>query len=109
LKEIEKLCDSVLFCFSFLLVSAILNDSNYICSDDWEIPFENISDLEWLGSGAQGAVFVGRYAFYLFTSKSITLEQRCGAGAGGAESFCRSRNFWADSGFVNPYNIIQNP
>jgi hypothetical protein len=29
-------------------------------SDDWEIPFENISDLEWLGSGAQGAVFVGR-------------------------------------------------
>jgi hypothetical protein len=31
-------------------------------SDDWEIPFENISDLEWLGSGAQGAVFVGRYA-----------------------------------------------
>ncbi|KAG8038023.1 hypothetical protein G9C98_006348 [Cotesia typhae] len=28
-------------------------------SDDWEIPFENISDLQWLGSGAQGAVFSG--------------------------------------------------
>lgn len=28
--------------------------------DDWEIPFENISDLAWLGSGAQGAVFSGR-------------------------------------------------
>lgn len=28
-------------------------------SDDWEIPFENISDLHWLGSGAQGAVFQG--------------------------------------------------
>ncbi|CAB3365122.1 Hypothetical predicted protein [Cloeon dipterum] len=27
--------------------------------DDWEIPFESISDLQWLGSGAQGAVFRG--------------------------------------------------
>ncbi len=30
-------------------------------SDSWEIPFESISDLEWLGSGAQGAVFRGRW------------------------------------------------
>ncbi|GFN89589.1 mitogen-activated protein kinase kinase kinase [Plakobranchus ocellatus] len=29
-------------------------------SDDWEIPFESISDLQWLGSGAQGAVFLGK-------------------------------------------------
>jgi hypothetical protein len=29
-------------------------------SDDWEIPFENITDLQWLGSGAQGAVFLGK-------------------------------------------------
>ncbi|XP_021926576.1 mitogen-activated protein kinase kinase kinase 13 isoform X3 [Zootermopsis nevadensis] len=28
--------------------------------DDWEIPFESISDLKWLGSGAQGAVFSGK-------------------------------------------------
>ena len=28
--------------------------------DDWEIPFESIRDLKWLGSGAQGAVFKGR-------------------------------------------------
>lgn len=28
--------------------------------DDWEIPFETISDLKWLGSGAQGAVFSGK-------------------------------------------------
>ncbi|KAL8625270.1 hypothetical protein ACOMHN_030028 [Nucella lapillus] len=28
--------------------------------DDWEIPFESITDLEWLGSGAQGAVFLGK-------------------------------------------------
>ncbi|XP_055376779.1 mitogen-activated protein kinase kinase kinase 13 [Condylostylus longicornis] len=30
-------------------------------SEDWEIPFEAISELEWLGSGAQGAVFRGKY------------------------------------------------
>jgi len=27
---------------------------------NWEIAFELISDLSWLGSGAQGAVFLGR-------------------------------------------------
>ncbi|XP_072308143.1 mitogen-activated protein kinase kinase kinase 12-like isoform X1 [Eucyclogobius newberryi] len=26
----------------------------------WEIPFEEISDLQWVGSGAQGAVFLGK-------------------------------------------------
>ncbi len=36
----------------FLLFNCIL--------DDWEIAFEAISDLQWLGSGAQGAVFLGR-------------------------------------------------
>ncbi|KAL9903369.1 mitogen-activated protein kinase kinase kinase 13 wallenda isoform 2-T2 [Glossina fuscipes fuscipes] len=29
-------------------------------TEDWEIPFEAITDLHWLGSGAQGAVFSGR-------------------------------------------------
>ncbi|XP_043286954.1 mitogen-activated protein kinase kinase kinase 12 isoform X2 [Venturia canescens] len=28
-------------------------------SNDWEIPFETINELQWLGSGAQGAVFSG--------------------------------------------------
>ncbi|XP_072308144.1 mitogen-activated protein kinase kinase kinase 12-like isoform X2 [Eucyclogobius newberryi] len=28
--------------------------------DAWEIPFEEISDLQWVGSGAQGAVFLGK-------------------------------------------------
>lgn len=27
--------------------------------ENWEVPFETISDLQWLGSGAQGAVFRG--------------------------------------------------
>lgn len=31
-----------------------------LLGDEWDIPFENISDLEWLGSGAQGAVFKGK-------------------------------------------------
>ncbi|KAI8749388.1 mitogen-activated protein kinase kinase kinase 12, partial [Biomphalaria glabrata] len=29
-------------------------------SDDWEITFESITDLQWLGSGAQEAVFLGK-------------------------------------------------
>lgn len=29
-------------------------------AEEWDIPFEQISDLEWLGSGAQGAVFKGK-------------------------------------------------
>nr|XP_006823786.1 PREDICTED: mitogen-activated protein kinase kinase kinase 13-A-like [Saccoglossus kowalevskii] len=32
-----------------------------LASDDWEVPFEDISGLQWLGSGAQGAVFLGCY------------------------------------------------
>ncbi|PAV72107.1 hypothetical protein WR25_20788 isoform L [Diploscapter pachys] len=27
--------------------------------DDWEIPFESITNLQWLGAGSQGAVFGG--------------------------------------------------
>lgn len=27
--------------------------------EEWEIPFESITNLEWLGSGAQGTVFSG--------------------------------------------------
>uniref|UniRef100_A0A6I8NMV9 Mitogen-activated protein kinase kinase kinase n=1 Tax=Ornithorhynchus anatinus TaxID=9258 RepID=A0A6I8NMV9_ORNAN len=27
----------------------------------WEVPFEEIRDLQWVGSGAQGAVFLGRF------------------------------------------------
>ncbi|KAM9506088.1 mitogen-activated protein kinase kinase kinase 12-like isoform 3-T3 [Salvelinus alpinus] len=27
----------------------------------WEVPFEEISDLQWVGSGAQGAVFLGKF------------------------------------------------
>eukprot|EP00095_Tigriopus_kingsejongensis_P010817 maker-scaffold2896_size11495-snap-gene-0.2 protein:Tk10817 transcript:maker-scaffold2896_size11495-snap-gene-0.2-mRNA-1 annotation:"mitogen-activated protein kinase kinase kinase 13 isoform x4" len=40
-------------------------------SDNWEIPFESISDLEWLGSGAQGAVFVGHWKNELVAVKKV--------------------------------------
>jgi len=39
--------------------------------DDWEIPFENISDLQWLGSGAQGAVFLGKLKGDLVAIKKL--------------------------------------
>ncbi|VDP00423.1 unnamed protein product [Heligmosomoides polygyrus] len=33
------------------------NDLVKSIEDDWEIPFEAITGLEWLGAGSQGAVF----------------------------------------------------
>lgn len=38
---------------SFLFIFCFLK------ADDWEVPFEDIRNLQWLGSGAQGAVFLG--------------------------------------------------
>lgn len=32
-----------------------------LIADTWEVPFEEISELQWLGSGAQGAVFLGKF------------------------------------------------
>jgi hypothetical protein len=39
--------------------------------DSWEIPFEIISDLEWLGSGAQGAVFSGKLGADIVAIKKV--------------------------------------
>ncbi|XP_049785230.1 mitogen-activated protein kinase kinase kinase 13 isoform X1 [Schistocerca cancellata] len=39
--------------------------------DDWEIPFEDISDLQWLGSGAQGAVFSGKWKKEMVAVKKV--------------------------------------
>lgn len=36
-------------------------ENEQIKSENWEISFDLISDLEWLGSGAQGAVFSGKF------------------------------------------------
>ena len=43
--------------------------------DNWEVPFENISDLQWLGSGAQGAVFVGKLDNELVAVKKVKEEK----------------------------------
>jgi hypothetical protein len=39
--------------------------------DEWEIPFESITDLEWLTSGSQGAVFVGRLGGRIVAVKKV--------------------------------------
>lgn len=43
---------------SLLVKSSTSNDTKQKI-EEWEIPFENITNLEWLGSGAQGTVFSG--------------------------------------------------
>ena len=43
-------------------------------SDTWIIPFDEISELEWLGSGAQGAVFLGQYGGQQVAVKKVRRE-----------------------------------
>lgn len=38
----------------------MINILRLLDADDWEISFEDISELQWLASGAQGAVFSGK-------------------------------------------------
>lgn len=40
-------------------------------TEDWEIPFENITDLVWIGGGAQGAVFRGMLRGELVAVKKV--------------------------------------
>ena len=54
-------------------IKILLLDIEFIL-DDWEIPFENISELEWLGAGAQGAVFVGKYMGEIVAVKKVKEE-----------------------------------
>lgn len=36
-------------------------DNQMSLPESWEVPFEEISELQWVGSGAQGAVFLGKF------------------------------------------------
>lgn len=44
--------------FSFSYKSSDIATTNMM--DQWEIPFVDILDMEWVGSGAQGTVFSGK-------------------------------------------------
>jgi len=62
----------LLSCFNWNIIGK--GKTPQIEQNDWEIPFENISDLEWLGSGAQGAVFVGKYKGEAVAVKKVKEE-----------------------------------
>lgn len=40
-------------------------------TNQWEIPFDEIFDLEWVGSGAQGTVFSGRLKNEIVAVKKV--------------------------------------
>ncbi|XP_071943176.1 mitogen-activated protein kinase kinase kinase 13-like [Antedon mediterranea] len=46
-----------------------------LARDDWEIPFEDIRGLQWLGSGAQGAVFLGTLRGHQVAVKKVRDEK----------------------------------
>jgi len=61
-------------CFSVYAIVSVCSAiylSLCLSVDDWEIPFESISDLQWLGSGAQGAVFLGKLKGELVAIKKL--------------------------------------
>ncbi|XP_065654999.1 mitogen-activated protein kinase kinase kinase 12 isoform X2 [Hydra vulgaris] len=43
--------------------------------NNWEIPFEDIKELEWIGSGAQGAVFLGKWKSEEVAIKKVRSEK----------------------------------
>lgn len=47
-------------CFIIFRSSGMTKSTLTYSDDEWEIPFESITNLEWLGSGSQGAVFMGK-------------------------------------------------
>ncbi|KAM9408696.1 mitogen-activated protein kinase kinase kinase 12-like [Pholidichthys leucotaenia] len=43
-----------------MIGKAYSTEHKHDLDETWEVPFEEISDLQWVGSGAQGAVFLGK-------------------------------------------------
>ncbi|XP_054879831.1 mitogen-activated protein kinase kinase kinase 12-like isoform X2 [Poeciliopsis prolifica] len=43
-----------------MIGKAYSTEHKHVLDEEWEVPFEEISDLQWVGSGAQGAVFLGK-------------------------------------------------
>lgn len=61
--------NGLLDCFKPFWTVLSANERKHSSSADngWEIPFEQIKDLQWLGSGAQGAVFMGLLIQFCYT------------------------------------------
>lgn len=55
-----------------ILVSYLWPNTIFIISDDWEIPFEKITDLQFISSGGQGAVFSGYLNNTLVAIKKVS-------------------------------------
>lgn len=45
--------------------------------EDWDIPYEKLSDLVYLGAGAQGIVFGGQYRGELVAVKQLRDKNDC--------------------------------
>lgn len=54
---------------SFAYKSSVIETSSH--KDPWEIPFEHIFDMEFVGSGAQGTVFSGKYRNEIVAVKKV--------------------------------------
>lgn len=66
--------DNILGCmrpllFSFANKTSVVETNNKM--DQWEIPFVDLLDLQWVGSGAQGTVFSGKLKNEIVAVKKV--------------------------------------
>lgn len=54
-----------------LIGKAAVMEMKHKQTEEWEIPFESMTDLEWLGSGAQGAVFSAKLKNEIVAVKKV--------------------------------------
>lgn len=51
--------------------AAVMEMKQKQTEEEWEIPFESMTDLEWLGAGAQGAVFSAKLKNEIVAVKKV--------------------------------------
>ena len=62
------------WCFLHPFVSLVTTQGKTV-KDIWEIPFDEITEMQWIGSGAQGAVFLGKWQNRDVAIKKVRTQQ----------------------------------
>ncbi|TNN09972.1 Mitogen-activated protein kinase kinase kinase 12 [Schistosoma japonicum] len=72
----QNIIDKLLSCFRPLMYF-IQKEKSFPSSNQdlpWEVPFESVTDLIWIGSGAQGVVFRGYFRNELVAVKKVSRQ-----------------------------------
>ncbi|CAH8631878.1 unnamed protein product [Heterobilharzia americana] len=72
----QRLIDQLLNCFR-PFIYLVQKEKSFQSTDQdlpWEVPFESVTDLVWIGSGAQGVVFRGYFRGELIAVKKVNKQ-----------------------------------